>query len=94
MFLTLAQANGPFEVFQKEFNKEAWDAETWTGIVMVASAACILLVLLHFILYYERRAAEPRQLHNSQKLHVEVLRRLPLRKDGEKNHLWAACLYR
>ncbi len=68
----------PRVVLHEQFSKEAWDPETWTGIILVAVAIAVFALILHFILYYEKRLQKPKQTSNPEKLFREVLKQLEL----------------
>ena len=65
----------PWSAVHDQFNKGAY----WKGIVLVMAAILAFLLLLHFILYYQKRVEHPKQERDEHKLFSEVLRSLPLR---------------
>ena len=48
----------PRVVLQRQFSKQAWDSETWMGIIVVAAGLTIFVVILHFVLYHEKRGGQ------------------------------------
>ena len=81
MMHILLQATGrvdPREVLQRHFAKDAWDTQSWTGFIAVAAAIAIFVVILHFILYYQKRVEQTPQLRRPDKLFREVTRLLGL----------------
>ncbi len=81
MIAALLQASDrvdPRVVLREHFSKSAWDPESWKGIIIVAAAIAIFVLILHFVLYYEKWAAKPRQVNNSTRLFSDVLKQLEL----------------
>ena len=81
MMHILLQATGrvdPREVLQRHFAKDAWDTQSWTGFIAVAAAIAIFIVILHFILYYQKRAEQTTHIRSPDKLFREVTRLLGL----------------
>ena len=81
MIAALLQASGridPRVVLRQHFSKSAWDPESWKGIIIVGAALAIFVLILHFVTYYEKWAAKPRQLNNPARLFSEVLKQLEL----------------
>ncbi|MCH8965823.1 MAG: hypothetical protein IIB58_12725, partial [Planctomycetes bacterium] len=62
MIAALLQASGridPRVVLREHFSKSAWDPESWKGIIIVAAAITVFVLILHFVLYCEKRTAKP-----------------------------------
>ena len=81
MIAALLQASNrvdPRVVLREHFSKSAWDPDSWKGIIIVAAALAIFVLILHFVLYYEKWAAKPRQLNNPARLFSDVLKQLEL----------------
>ncbi len=81
MIAALLQASDrvdPRVVLREQFSKSAWDPETWKGIIIVAAAIAIFVLILHFVMYYEKWTAKPRQANNPTRLFSEVLKQLDL----------------
>jgi len=81
MIAALLQASGrvdPRVVLREHFSKSAWDPESWKGIIIVAAAITVFVLILHFVLYCEKRTAKPRQVNNPTRLFSEVLKHLEL----------------
>ena len=81
MIAALLQASDrvdPRVVLREHFSKSAWDPESWKGIIIVAAALAIFVLILHFVLYYEKWAAKPRQVNNPTRLFSDVLKQLQL----------------
>lgn len=81
MMLTLLQADHPVDlrnVIHDYFNRSMTDPGTMKEIILGVAAVLIFLVILHILLYYEKRESSPRQLRDSKKLYSEVLHHLPL----------------
>ncbi len=81
MIAALLQASDrvdPRVVISEHFSKSAWDPESWKGIIIVAAALTIFVLILHFVLYFERRSAKPRQANNPTRLFSDVLKQLEL----------------
>ncbi len=81
MIAALLQASGrvdPRVVLHEHFSKSAWDPESWKGIIIVAAAITIFVLILHFVLYCEKRTAKPRQVNNPARLFSDVLKQLGL----------------
>ena len=81
MIAALLQASGrvdPRVVLREHFSKSAWDPESWKGIIVVAAAITVFVLILHFVLYCEKRTAKPRQVNNPTRLFSEVLKHLEL----------------
>ena len=81
MIAALLQASGridPRVVLRQHFSKSAWDPESWKGIIIVGAALAIFVLILHFVMYYEKWAAKPRELNNPARLFSEVLKQLDL----------------
>ena len=68
----------PRVVLQEHFSKPAWDAASWTGIIAVAAAIAAFFVILHFIMYYQKRLRSPRQFRKPERLFGEMLSQLEL----------------
>lgn len=68
----------PRVVLQKHFSKQAWDSESWIGFIMVAAGITILVLILHFLLYYQKRSDKSRQVSNPRAMFRELLKRLEL----------------
>ena len=68
----------PRVVLREQFSKQAWDPESWMGFIVVAAGITIFVLILHFLLYYEKRGDKSRQVSSPQKLFREVLKRLEL----------------
>ncbi len=81
MIAALLQASGrvdPRAVLHEHFSKSAWDPESWKGIIIVTAAITIFVLILHFVLYCEKRTAKPRQVNNPARLFSDVLKQLGL----------------
>ncbi len=81
MIAALLQASDrvdPRVVLREHFSKSAWDPESWKGMIIVAAAIAIFVLILHFVMYYEKWAANPRQVNNATRLFSEVLKQLEL----------------
>ena len=81
MIAALLQASDrvdPRVVISEHFSKSAWDPESWKGIIIVAAAIAIFVLILHFVLYYEKWTAKPRQVNNPARLFSDVLKQLEL----------------
>ncbi len=81
MIAALLQASDrvdPRVVLREQFSKSAWDPESWKGMIIVAAAIAIFVLILHFVMYYEKWAANPRQVNNATRLFSEVLKQLEL----------------
>ena len=81
MIAALLQVSGrvdPRAVLHEHFSKSAWDPESWKGIIIVAAAITIFVLILHFVLYCEKRTAKPRQVNNPTRLFSDVLKQLEL----------------
>ncbi len=81
MIAALLQASGrvdPRVVLREQFSKSAWDPESWKGMIIVAAAIAIFVLILHFVMYYEKWAAKPRQVNNPTRLFSDVLKQLQL----------------
>ena len=81
MIAALLQASDrvdPRVVLREHFSKSAWDPESWKGIIIVAAAITIFVLILHFVLYCEKRTAKPRQVNNPARLFSDVLKQLGL----------------
>ena len=81
MIAALLQASDrvdPRTVLSEHFSKSAWDPETWKGIIIVAAAIAIFVLILHFVMYYEKWAAKPRQVNSPTRLFSDVLKQLEL----------------
>jgi len=68
----------PRKAISEQFTKESWDPDTWIGVVVVAAAILILFVLLHFIMYYEKRSGDPQLARSPHKLFRDLLSFLQL----------------
>ena len=68
----------PSAAFRQQFNKQAWDPQTWTNLIIFAAAVLVFLLILHFILYYEKNQEHPRQERNPSKLFRDVMKQLPI----------------
>lgn len=75
-FGQVSQRVNPRLVLQKHFQKDAWDGETWIGVILVVAAMMALVVVLHFLLYYEKRTESGRELNDPQRLFREVIQSL------------------
>ncbi len=81
MIAALLQASDrvdPRVALSEHFSKSAWDPESWKGIIIVAAAIAIFVLILHFVMYYEKWAAKPRELNNPARLFSAVLKQLEL----------------
>ena len=81
MIAALLQASDkvdPRTVLSEHFSKSAWDPESWKGIIIVAAAIAIFVLILHFVMYYEKWSAKPRQTNSPTRLFSEVLKQLDL----------------
>ena len=68
----------PRVVLREHFSKQAWDPESWIGFIVVAACITIVVLILHFLLYYEKRSDKSRQVSSPQRLFREILKRLEL----------------
>lgn len=68
----------PRVVLQEHFSKQAWDAASWTGIIAVAAAIAVFVIILHFIMYYQKRVRSPRQFRKPERLFDEMLSQMEL----------------
>ncbi len=68
----------PRVTMSEYFSKSAWDPDSWKGVIIVAAALAIFVLILHFVMYYEKWAAKPRQVNSTTRLFSEVLKRLEL----------------
>ena len=81
MIAALLQASeriDPRVVLREHFSKSAWDPESWKGLIIVAAAITIFVLILHFVLYCEKRTGKPRQANNPTRLFSDVLKQLEL----------------
>jgi len=81
MIAALLQASNrvdPRVALSEYFSKSAWDPDSWKGIIIVVAAIAIFVLILHFVLYYEKWAAKPRQVNNPTRLFSDVLKHLQL----------------
>ena len=81
MIAALLQASDrvdPRVVLREHFSKSAWDPESWKGTIIVAAAIAIFVLILHFVLYYEKWTAKPHQVNNPTRLFSDVLKQLQL----------------
>jgi len=81
MIAALLQASDrvdPRVVLREHFSKSAWDPESWKGIIIVAAAITIFVLILHFVLYCEKRSAKPRQANSPTRLFRDVVKQLQL----------------
>ncbi len=68
----------PRVLLHEQFDKDAWDPATWKGMIIAVSAILGLLVILHFVFYYEKRAKQPHLPNCPHKLFAEVLHHVGL----------------
>ncbi len=81
MIAALLQASDrvdPRVVLQEHFSKSAWDPDSWKGIIIVAAAIAIFVLILHFVMYFEKWSTKPRQVNNPTRLFSDVLKQLEL----------------
>lgn len=79
LFLSqLSSRPDPRVLLQEHFSKKAWDAESWTGIIIVVGAIAVFVVILHFIMYYQKRLRSPRQFRKPGRLFDEMLSQMEL----------------
>ncbi len=81
MIAALLQASDrvdPRVVLSEHFSKSAWDPESWKGLIIVAAAITIFVLILHFVMHYEKWTTKPRQTNNPTRLFGEVLKQLEL----------------
>lgn len=78
--LQLSSRPDPRALLQQHFSKQAWDAESWTGIIVVAAAIAAFVVILHFVMYYEKRMRSTRQVRKPERLFDEMLGQIELSK--------------
>lgn len=76
--LQVSSRPDPRIVLQEHFSKPAWDAESWTGIIAVVAAIAAFFVILHFIMYYQKRLRSPRQFRKPERLFDEMLSQMEL----------------
>ena len=91
MIAALLQASNrvdPRVVLREHFSKSAWDPDSWKGIIIVAAALAIFVLILHFVLYYEKWTAKPRQANSPTRLFGDVLKQLQLNA-GQRSLLTA-----
>ena len=78
--LQLSSRPNPRAVLQEYFSKPAWDAESWTGIIIVTTAIALFFVMMHFVLYYQKRLRTPPQFKSPKRLFDEILSQTGLSK--------------
>ncbi|MCG3138779.1 MAG: hypothetical protein HJJLKODD_02648 [Phycisphaerae bacterium] len=78
LLLQISSRNDLFRALRDAFNKDPSDRSTWIGLILVIGGFLILLLILHFILYYEARRDQPRYDRNQQHSFRELLGALPL----------------
>lgn len=79
LFLSqLSSRPDPRVLLQEHFSKKAWDAESWTGIIIVLAAIAVLFIILHFIMHYQKRIQSPRQFRKPGRLFDEMLSQMEL----------------
>ncbi len=76
--LQLSSRPDPRVALQEHFSKQAWDAESWAGIIIVLAAIALFVVMLHFVMHYEKRIRNPRQLNKPERLFDEMLGQMEL----------------
>ena len=78
--LQLSSRPNPRAVLQEYFSKPAWDAEAWTGVIIVVAAIGALALMLHFVMYYQKRLSTPPQFRSPRRLFNELLGQTDLNK--------------